>query len=1056
MNHFRPPRSSPPLKPPLQVVAPSTPSTDHSRSSITSGQELSTLSKEEIDLIDVVIKRAGPSATTFLTVFKAYNDVLVERGLDPHEVVYYGKLLKLGTMKGKNWGEKWNAVKTQYHTQGSNGNSSGPKTAHARIQVQTPGPKSAPRRIPLRISSPSNSDDTFTLHSHENDNDSTSTEYARGYGHALQPNFRDLATGREQTSEPDSFPNTPSSRNTSRAIARLGFMSKDSESETSDCVPSIKPPSYQAANHSIQTVKSSHVSSQRRLTHVPPDEARKVVAMARERRGSVVNEEDAWKKIKMQRDEADAAQFRVDRLQERCWEVWRQGYYWIITTNRQIGEARDNLILRLSLQRWRALAMSRQDFYHRVTILSNRRILKRAVDTWKSRFSEKQRMKWRETMRMKMNSVKRKRDTKLLRDMWSRWCRTHYLQLSILQYTQHLQHRFYHLWKRKLYAIFQKEVIADNRVDRNVLERSWRLWRNAGHRCQLERTMVEELDLRLMRRTWLVWRKNLHDLTIAEEFYRVHLLKSAIRSWKASREQLLILEQRALKHVVRQDKVLVRAVARVWKARERGRLLERVRTTRLLQGAWVVWRNRVRQRKEDEMLALAFTSRSQCSSVTLSFRRWHDVYITHGNAHTFAAHYHTSQLKRKVILSWRIRLRQNLKLYKLSLRADEIFILRRGWKIWIGAKKAKIMDRLRGILEQRKIEKYFTTWLLRARGEKRRKMIEQLIEDHSTKRTLKRTLEIWTNRVIEMKLRELDVGQRRDHYQLSSAFKKWKTIYARHVEVYRLMESYQYVKREEITRLWFRRWLSLAASTRRRRIALQEREDEVRLSRLTAVWDRWRGRFIDEKLRPIEHGVILQSRRNLSFHAFGIWHSRTKSLPAIRFYTTNIRFKYFERWRRAMPKALQSKCAREMDRKAVYSRFMEKWLERVRTKRALRAVARARYLRLPDAVPRQTRPVTMGLPALGSRWPVATNRDHEFEGGRGSLDLPVKGRDPRPVKRRMIFGRGRGTSEVSPTRSVPGSVLSTKSEEVGRSNLWRELQEVQKKSGPPSARGRLG
>ena len=71
------------------------------------------MTNHDIDIIDAVIERAGPSATTFFTIFKAYSDVLKDRGLDPQEVIYYGKLLKLGTLRGKNWGEKWEAVKVQ-------------------------------------------------------------------------------------------------------------------------------------------------------------------------------------------------------------------------------------------------------------------------------------------------------------------------------------------------------------------------------------------------------------------------------------------------------------------------------------------------------------------------------------------------------------------------------------------------------------------------------------------------------------------------------------------------------------------------------------------------------------------------------------------------------------------------------------------------------------------------------------------------------------------------------------------------------------------------------
>jgi len=60
------------------------------------------------------------------------------------------------------------------------------------------------------------------------------------------------------------------------------------------------------------------------------------------------------------------------------------------------------------------------------------------------------------------------------------------------------------------------------------------------------------------------------------------------------------MERRAAKHIARQDSVLLRAVARVWKARERGKLLERVKATRLLKTSCTIWKGRVQRRKEDE------------------------------------------------------------------------------------------------------------------------------------------------------------------------------------------------------------------------------------------------------------------------------------------------------------------------------------------------------------------------------------------------------------------------------------------------------------------------
>ena len=107
MRHFNPTRTSPPA----QSLTSSTGTSSESCGGIS--PELLHLCSDEVNIIDAIIERAGHSATTFFTVFKAYSDVLKERGLHPQEVVYYGKLLKLGTLKGKNWGEKWKTVKAQ-------------------------------------------------------------------------------------------------------------------------------------------------------------------------------------------------------------------------------------------------------------------------------------------------------------------------------------------------------------------------------------------------------------------------------------------------------------------------------------------------------------------------------------------------------------------------------------------------------------------------------------------------------------------------------------------------------------------------------------------------------------------------------------------------------------------------------------------------------------------------------------------------------------------------------------------------------------------------------
>ncbi len=57
------------------------------------------------------------------------------------------------------------------------------------------------------------------------------------------------------------------------------------------------------------------------------------------------------------------------------------------------------------------------------------------------------------------------------------------------------------------------------------------------------------------------------------------------------------MESRADKHLARQDDVLLRAVTRVWKARERGHLLERVRADRLVKSTWSAWKQQLREQR---------------------------------------------------------------------------------------------------------------------------------------------------------------------------------------------------------------------------------------------------------------------------------------------------------------------------------------------------------------------------------------------------------------------------------------------------------------------------
>jgi protein SFI1 len=294
--------------------------------------ELAGLTEQEVELLDAVIERAGHSANTFLTVFKAYNDVLNERGIDPHEVLYYGKLLKLGTLKGRNWGDKWGMVKKQYKYQGS---SDTRPQRQSRARVLNRLPKPVPGRVKSQLAH--HTEVSFTLNSRadesglEVDKDSGTVSLVE----SCQPVHLDHTEEYPFTHDIGRHPPVAKARRVRRLLDGLPRGRRwqgDVSDTTEDYIPSTTPPSYLAALRDPRPDKAKSPTRSLAILSQPPagDSARKAIALARERRGSIVNDQEAWNNIKLERDERDAKNFRSDRLLERCWEVWKQGFQWII------------------------------------------------------------------------------------------------------------------------------------------------------------------------------------------------------------------------------------------------------------------------------------------------------------------------------------------------------------------------------------------------------------------------------------------------------------------------------------------------------------------------------------------------------------------------------------------------------------------------------------------------------------------------------------------------------------------------------------------------------
>ncbi|KAI6144823.1 Sfi1 spindle body protein-domain-containing protein [Pisolithus thermaeus] len=1140
MFGFRPCTTSSPAK---SLVLAAAGTSDISRTSATSKSELQALSPLEVEFLDAVVRRIPSNATSFLAGLKAYNDELRDRGLDSQtETVHYGRLLELCKLRGPSWQVKWDDVKKLYgYANAPSGNGS-----TSRIKA-TPQPTAARHLLqtlkrPLaRSTTPpghgDDDDDVFTLPSHQHQHEMQSTDTTEEERSSVlaeddtpthvcvdQPRqalglTRLLSTPPACVANPILPPSLvrqatprPQSRylEAIRQVPAWGDMSDDTNVTLPS--PSTTPPSYRAATRTTanneMAAPASHIPHPLPI-QLPKSEALvQVPAHPRERRGSVINEEDAWRKIKIARDEEDADKFREFKLLERCWETWILGYQWVITTGEQVAEARDKVIIGSAIRRWHNRTALLLDRDERAASVANVRRLRVAMAMWRWKLKERRQLMWRNAMRAKMKTVREKREYNIQRDAWSQWRHAYCCRLAEMRFMERLVGRFFFHWKAKLANLDRLETSAADFLERptcSAVVHAWKLWRRALRIRNAAQMVTANAGLRVKREVVDIWKKRTRDHQLAREFHDVCILKRLIRSWKAARDRIRATERRADKYLARQDNVLIRAVTRVWKARERGRLLERVRALRLLKDAWSTWRERIRQTRHLHDYAIAFSMRSSSYIAASALRKWQHAYNVYQNRHTFAIQHHLARVQFNALLTWRLQLRMKFKLMKHARIVEKFLIQRRVLKLWkfkLEAKKR--LDKLKA-LEIRKLQ---ALWKRKANRIRSLRVAEQQVTNRIAARLITDALVQWTNRVIEIKLRELEVEQKYSHALKTFAFTKWKNVCLRHVEDLSLMESHLDIKRAETMRRVFHRWLALARARHQRRTILREKELTFVRASLQATWDRWREKFIKEKLRPMAHQVALRSQKNLLFRAFGIWLVKTRSLPAIRFHAFRLKQRSWQKWRAAMPQALQAKKAREMHTKAVLSRAFEKWHQGYKVRTHLKEIARARYLRLPGAIPGQSAsaskvtgplvPVTTRN-AFPRRALRADTETEESDAGPSRPAIRSATRTPRagiasllstrtpaePVPRARPKLSSRGVRDSSPARSMssapaprpkfgvtrnPSPARSTTSyaggssptrsvapvsqEEPERSRLWQELRQVRMRSRPPTERSR--
>ncbi|KLO18528.1 hypothetical protein SCHPADRAFT_993424 [Schizopora paradoxa] len=1044
---------------------------------------LSGLSSRDVRIVDEIIRRV-PSATTFPTMFKAYNAVLQEHGLDAtNDVVYYKILLKVGVVKGPNWGSRWETAKAQLGYDELVDQSEVGGEAETEAEEETPVKAKPTTTHTARLSrfnasperhvpqtrhmfidpedeSAASEKDSFTVHSHREDDENTQTEDDATEDGATEDSPTTLvqpapirATGGGRNAlhlqtGPSTYPPLPSITEFLPVQAKKVQYGRQGAN-----VPTAeKPHSHRHEETRLPAATSRLV---RRGSPVKNDDSQRTVQVAKPADNSKpshpTHDEDTWKKIKIQRDEKEADRFREIILLERYFRLWVDGLRWIKSTDAEVSKNRDKYLCSIALDKWRSRAAAKHQFFDQATKQLELYLLLTFYKKWRKRLKTKKMMVWRDDMRKRMAQVRQMVDDNLKERFWSEWRRAYQIRLSDNLYEQQLQRRFLARWKES------RMLLQDREHDALELEQNFQhrqladlldYWRSKIALYRKEKQVINLVTMRIVSSAWTKWRDSLNEVHELQTRHDHNLKNIFFVQWRKRLQKSRSLNEKADKYKARQDAVLVRAVMRVWLTKERGLLLERATSVRRIQDAWQIWRTRIKDLNVLQNKALEFAGQTNLIVQHSAMSHWRQTLLNRHKLSSLAQQYYDEHLQSRMLTFWRIRLRQYIRTIKQARIARRYLVMRKSWDKWVENMRVKI-------IQKKAMRKYFDMWRAATARAQYHRFAQKKVEALINQRLKQEALQKWTEHVVFLKLRELETNEKRDLDIVRKYLGRWQSAHKECTDLIGLMQSHLYVKNEELLRRAFHSWLVLAKAKRERRLILAEREEEARLIRLATAWDTWREKLQALRLKPLEKAFRIQQDKNTLYRAFMIWNQRTMSTPAIRFYNTRLKAKYWRVWRDVMPMALQAKKARKFDRKKLLSRVIDKWVQAHRTKIALKAVARARYLRLPSGAPRKPLPYSSVLSGALQSSRSAPSAPSLTSGKSTRPDSPGEDdKDRQEVRSESNFGETRlgvRSRLLPPLGGRPVRSQGGGSED-GKTDLWLALRRRHGRAGPSTAR----
>ncbi|KAH8925265.1 hypothetical protein BT69DRAFT_1348874 [Atractiella rhizophila] len=551
------------------------------------------LESGQVQLLQTIIDRVPPQATTFLSIYAVYQKVLQQHNLNPeNDVVYYGVLLKLAMEMGETWKQKWEGVKVRYFNKGSVGN--------VAVALPSPPPSIEEEKLKAGGLKSRAAKTTLNLKSLPNAPASTTPRRPRQFLVPPPPNQPVESTDAESDLP---HPITPFALFPKKQLR----LTEDVGSSSATTGPSLPPlPSYRSHSRDARI----QVLPARLLTR----KSRSVISEGTKERETAVGP--------LQSTPAPGKRWGKPAGEDLNTHV-EFGSFALDTVPRKRRKSlppdlRESVRTQEQEQRNRRLEEEeKEEEERRERVLADR---KRREDARKEKEEEREREQ-REEKRIKMleSQADKFRTLSLLGTRWDRWrfraeqsrFNREREELVTLTLRSLALRRSIHNWSRRLYTIRGLQPVAEEHRAIHLLHHFFNLWRKRRRDAKEARLRAAWTQVRSRwkkrwaRKVWDTWMWRTKERE-AERHDEKRITSAVFARWRRRTKDVKQMDVKAASLELAFEERTKRKVWKEWKWKGRVIVAEKrvtqKHTSVVLLNAWTLWK----QRTNENVKALDF------------------------------------------------------------------------------------------------------------------------------------------------------------------------------------------------------------------------------------------------------------------------------------------------------------------------------------------------------------------------------------------------------------------------------------------------------------------